>query len=168
MTHATRDFIWIMRIFAFIYLVGALVFFFMPEETFYLINVGPRVFKLFEEIPMPSERFWVTLSSSMMAMLFYISAYSSIYPKIKGFVFVHIIAKATSVAGFTYLFLRHKHYFAYLVGAIADSLVIVVVLGFFLRSLASREPVVAVTEEDAAGLGEPHNGGMTDSGEPRI
>jgi capsular polysaccharide export protein len=39
-----------MRIFAFVYLVGAVSFFFMPEETFYLINVGPKVFKAFEDV----------------------------------------------------------------------------------------------------------------------
>lgn len=127
-----------MRIFAFIYAVGAVLFFFMPEETFYLINVGPKVFKAFEEIPIPSERFWVTLSTAMMMMLVTTSLYSSFYPKIKGFVVIHLASKATSVAGYSYLFLKQKHYFAYLLGAATDSFIILIVVVFFLRSLVQK------------------------------
>ncbi|MBI3543873.1 MAG: hypothetical protein HY075_11425 [Deltaproteobacteria bacterium] len=150
MTHATRDFVWVMRIYAVIYFVGALLFFFMPEEIFYLINVGPRVFKIYDEIPMPSEHFWVALSTSMMMMLCFASVYSSVYPKIKGFIGIHMVSKITSVIGFTYLFLHGpQHGFAYLFGAITDSSVIVVVLGFYLRSVTSRGEVPSITEEPA-------------------
>src|SRR5579859_5573702 len=100
MDSRTRHFIWVMRIFSFIYLIGALLFFFMPEEIFYLINVGPKVFKAFEEIPIPSEHFWVVLTTSMMAMLALCSLLSSIYPAVKGYVFIHLESKAVSVAGF--------------------------------------------------------------------
>ena len=113
----------------------------MPEELFYLINVGPRVFKAFQEIPMPSERFWVALSTSMTMMLSVTSFYSSLYPKIKGFVLIHIVSKVVSVAGFIYLFLRHAPYFAYILGAVVDSGVILIVGGFYLRALAKRENI---------------------------
>ena len=137
-----------MRVFTFVYVMVSLCFFFMPEELFYLINIGPKVFKTFEEIPIPSERFWVALSAAMTAMLATTSFYSSLYPRLKGFVMIHLVSKAVSVVGFGYLFLRHKPYFAYLTGAVVDSGVIFIVVGFFLRSLASNHsPVV----ENAAG-----------------
>jgi hypothetical protein len=125
-----------MRIYALIYLVGAFLFFFMPEETFYLINVGPRVFKLAEEIPAPSERFWVVLSTSMMIMLFFAAVYSSMFPYVKGFVAIHLLSKATSVAGFLYCFFQ-KRYFAYGIGAACDGSIFLIVLLFYLRSAAS-------------------------------
>ncbi len=141
MTHATRDFVWVMRIFTFIYFIGAIGFFFLPEETFYLINIGPRVFKFWEEIPMPSEHFWVTLSTSMMMMLMVTSWCSSIYPKMKSYLLIHMVSKFTSISGFLFLFVRDRHYFAYGYGALTDSLVVLIVLGFFLRSLASGEAI---------------------------
>ena len=81
MTHSTRDFVWVMRIHA-PDLSGrrSASFFFMPDETFYLINVGPRVLNIAEPIPMSSERFWLVLATSMMMMLFFASLYSSLYP----------------------------------------------------------------------------------------
>lgn len=138
MTHATRDFVWVMRIYTVIYLVGAVLFFFMSEEVFYLINVGPKVLKIGTEIPMPSEHFWIVLATSMMMMLCFCSLYSSLYPEIKGFVAVHILSKSTSVAGFTYLYTKEPHAFAYALGAVTDASVLFTVLGFYLRSLASR------------------------------
>ena len=145
MTHATRDFVWVMRIYALTYLVCAGLFFFMPEETFYLINVGPRVFKIGQEIPMPSEHFWIVLSTSMMMMLFFASAYTSAYPAIKGMVWIHLLSKVTSVSGFIYLYL-HQNYFAYLLGAAVDGSIVLVVLAFFLRSITSREPIHSLAE----------------------
>ncbi|MEW6058033.1 MAG: hypothetical protein AB1540_15610, partial [Bdellovibrionota bacterium] len=84
-----QQFIWVMRIFTFVYSVGGLFFFFMPEEFFYLINIGPRVFKTFEEIPMPSERFWGVLAAGMMSMLAALSFYSSLYPRVKSYILMH-------------------------------------------------------------------------------
>ncbi|MBI3557588.1 MAG: hypothetical protein HY074_15110 [Deltaproteobacteria bacterium] len=130
-----------MRIFTFIYFIGAIGFFFLPEETFYLVNIGPRVFKFWEEIPMPSEHFWVTLSTSMMMMLMTTSFYSSLYPKMKGYLLMHMISKVTSISGFIFLFLHDRHYFAYAYGALTDSLVVLIVMGFYLRSFASGEVI---------------------------
>ena len=141
MTPATKQFVWVMRIFAFIYVLVSLFFFFMPEQLFYLINIGPKVFSAFEEIPMPSERFWVALSAAMTAMLAVTSFYSSLYPGIKGFVMIHLVSKVVSVAGFSYLFLSHKPYFAYIIGSVVDSGVILIVAGFYLRSLANGQSV---------------------------
>lgn len=137
-TPATRQFVWVMRIFTFIYINISFLFFFMPEETFYLINIGPKVFKAYQEIPAPSEHFWVALSTAMTAMLAVTSFYSSLYPKLKGFVLIHLVSKAVSVAGFTFLFLRDQPYFAYLIGAVVDGGVIFIVTFFYLRSLSKK------------------------------
>lgn len=137
MTQATKQFVWVMRIFTFVYIIVASTFFFMPDELFYLINVGPKVFKAFQEIPVPTERFWSVLATAMVAMLSVTSFYSSLYPKQKGFVLIHLVSKTVSVAGLSYMFLRHQPYFAYLFGAVVDSSVILIVAGFYLRSLAS-------------------------------
>ena len=158
MTHATRDFVWVMRIFTFIYFIFAIGFFLMPEETFYMINIGPRVFRVWEEIPMPSEHFWVVLSTSMMMMLTVTSFCSSLYPKMKGYMVIHMISKVTSVSGFIFMFLHDRPYFAYAYGALTDSIVILIVLGFFLRSLASGqviETAAAQASESAATTATP-------------
>lgn len=127
-----------MRILAFIYLAVGLLFFFRPEETFYLLNIGPKVFHTYEEIPNPSEHFWVVLTTSMMAMLVVVSLYSSVYPKIFGFTLAHLVSKGISTAGFLFLFLNQKPYFAYLAGVATDGLIFVLVLGFYIRSAASK------------------------------
>ena len=90
---------------------------------------------------MPSEHFWVVLSTSMMMMLTVTSFCSSLYPKMKGYMVIHTVSKVTSVSGFLFLFFRDRPYFAYAYGALTDSIVILIVLGFFLRSKASGEVI---------------------------
>src|SRR5689334_10502659 len=77
---SSATYVWAMRVFAVVYSIVGLLFFFMPDETFYLINIGPKVFKVLEEVPVSPERFWLVLSTSMMAMLVVTSLYSSFYP----------------------------------------------------------------------------------------
>lgn len=135
-----------MKIFAFVYFAVGLLFFFMPEETFYLINIGPKVFKIFEEIPPPSEHFWIVLTTSMMAMLSAVSLLASMNPRVKGFVMIHLLSKGVSVAGFLYCFFKYEPYFAYLVGAITDLSIFILVAVLHLRTL-SEGPFV---KENAA------------------
>ena len=133
---ALNQFVWVMRIYVFVYIVGTILFFFMPEELFYLINIGPKVFKMFEEIPQPSEHFWIVLTTSMLVMLCALSWFSSRSPETKSFVFIHLLSKGTSVAGFLYVFFKHKPYFAYLIGAVCDASIFLTILGFYLRAMA--------------------------------
>jgi hypothetical protein len=139
MSNAARQFVWVMRIYAFIYLVGAVIFLFRPDIVLYLINAVPKGFSSLKEIPLPSERFWSVLATSMMVMLCLLSIYASLYPKVRSYVFVHLAAKMTSVAGFSFMYIAEQPYFAYLFGAIVDGLVILTIGAFYLRSLASRE-----------------------------
>ena len=143
MTQGKRQFVWVMRIFAFMYFVTAVLFFFMPDEVFYMINIGPKVFKTFEEIPMASEHFWLALATSMMVMLIVTAIFSSLYPEVKGYVVIHLASKLTSVAGFLYFFIKHHHYSAYLTGAVTDAVIFVLVAGFYLRSLVQAPAATA-------------------------
>ncbi len=117
-------YVWAMRFFALLYLLVGLGFFFFPNEVFYLINVGPKVFKLTEAVPDPTERFWLVLATSMMAMLAAVSLLAS----------VHLVSKICSTAGFAYQFLHHQNYFAYVLGILTDGPIALIVLWLALRT----------------------------------
>lgn len=134
-SNATQYLVWAMKVFAFMYFVVGLLFFFMPEETFYLINIGPKVFGTFQEIPVPVERFWLVLATSMMAMLSLTALLSSQNPHVKGYLLLHMLSKSVSVAGFLYSFIRFQKYFAYLVGAVTDFSILVLVAVLYLKTL---------------------------------
>jgi hypothetical protein len=144
MSPATRQFVWVMRAFVVIYLVVGGLFFFKPDFIFDLLNIAPRNFSFYTEIPQSSERFWLVLTASMMAMLCLLSLFSSFDPRNKAYVAVHLLSKTVSVLAFSYLFLREQTYFAYLVGAITDTWVALVVGGFFVRSLLSKQAAAEV------------------------
>lgn len=113
-------YVWSMRVLGVIYALGAISFFFFPDEVFYLLNNGPNVFKLGLVIPPSVEHFWLVLASSMMAMLAALSFLAAESPRIKGYALVHVLSKTVSTAGFIYSYLHHQHYFAYAVGALVD------------------------------------------------
>lgn len=138
-----RQFVWVMRFFSLIYLGVGSLFFFKPVFIFDLINIGPKNLKLFLEVPYSSESFWLVLTASMMAMLCLLSICSSLYPKSKSYIFIHLVSKTVSVTGFIYCFFTQTQYFAYLVGAVTDTWVALVVGLFFLRSFFSAPPLEA-------------------------
>lgn len=123
-----------MRGFAVVYLVLGLAFFFYSERLFYLMNTGPNVFGFFEPIALPVEKFWLVLALSMMVMLSLISFFSSIQPRNLYFLFLHLASKATSVAGFLYLFFVEQKAFAYASGALVDLSVFLIVFFIFLTT----------------------------------
>lgn len=114
------QYIWLMRLLGLIYLGGGLLFFFFPSQIFYAINIIARIVPVVEAVPESSEFFWLVLATSMMLMLSFLSFLSSAYPDIKGYAGVHILSKLASSAGFLYLFLTHKKYFAYALGIATD------------------------------------------------
>lgn len=128
-----------MRILGLGYLGAGLAFFFFPSEVFYLINVGPKVFKMFQDIPEPSEHFWLSLTFSMMMMLTLIAVYSSFQPKNRALILVHLLSKLTSTAAFIYCFFKNAKLFAYIAGAVLDGGIFLLVLVFFIRMLAASE-----------------------------
>lgn len=102
------------------YALVALVFIFFPNELIYLLNVGPKVFKVTEAIPELQEFFWSLLAGAMMAMLSVLCFLSAETPQVRGYFLVHLLANTICILGFITLFMNHQRYFAYLVGAVMD------------------------------------------------
>jgi hypothetical protein len=123
----------IMRFLGVIYALGALAFFFFPQQLFYLINVGPKVFSVTEAIPDSVERFWLVLATSMMAMLSALSFLSAESPGTRGYALVHLLSKVVSSVGFIYVFLNDKTYFAYLLGIVTDLSIALVLVWSMVR-----------------------------------
>ncbi len=121
-------FVWTMRILGLLYAAFAVFLFLFPTEYFYLVNVGPKVFKLTEAIPDPVEKFFIVFATSSFAMLAGLSWFSATYPFIRGFVIVHLLAKVVTCYGFVYLFMNEQRYFAYATGAAIDFLIGLLVL----------------------------------------
>jgi hypothetical protein len=127
LSRVTR-FVWTMRILGLFYVAFAVFIFLFPNEFFYLVNVGPKVFKVTEAIPDPAEKFFVVLATSSFAMLAALSWFSATYPFIRGFVVVHLLAKIVTCYGFIHLFMTEQRYFAYATGATIDLLIGLLVL----------------------------------------
>jgi hypothetical protein len=131
---AVSQYAWTMRVLAVVYALGALLFFFFPNEIFYLINVGPKVFKITEAMPDSVEHFWLVLATSMMAMLSALSLLAAESPRIHGYALVHILSKTVSTAGFVYCFAAGPRYFGYLVGIATDLPLAVLVTVLHVRA----------------------------------
>jgi len=109
-----------MRVLGLMYAFGALLFFFLPEAVFYLLNFLPKFFSVMEEIPASSEYFWLPLASSMMVMLTILAFGAASDPSNRMLAWVHIASKLCSSGGYLFYFLFRAHLFAYLVGVITD------------------------------------------------
>lgn len=121
------------RILGIIYVLMAFAFFFFPSELIYLVNVGPRVFRITEAIPDPNENLWNVLASALCATLASLSFLAAENPKIRGYALTHLLSRAVSTAGFLYCFANIKPYFAYLLGAISDGALFLLVAWLALR-----------------------------------
>jgi len=128
----------IMRIFTLVYLVGAALFFFLPQKIFLILNFIPTTFGVLQPIPESSEHFWLILAVSMMTMLAALSLLSSLSPQIHGYAFVHILSKLVSSGCFLFLFLKTIPYFAYLAGIIVDFPIAILVFWITMRIMISK------------------------------
>lgn len=133
-TAILKRFKWFLKTMGTLYAFLALVFFFFPAEVFYLINVGPKVFKITESIPDSSEKFWLVLATSMMGMLSALSFLAAESPLLRGYTLTHILSKVISVAGFFYLFINDHRYFGYLLGMITDIPIALVLIWYLVRT----------------------------------
>jgi hypothetical protein len=124
---ATRTFTTVMKIYTGIYIVVGIFFFVFHAELAQLLMMQPA-----------PNRFWVTLTVSMMAMLAYVAWQSSQRPRERAFVHVHLLSKTVSVAGFLLSFVLDPAVWAYLVGAVTDFSIILVVLFFYRRMNAAQ------------------------------
>ncbi|MCM2322180.1 MAG: hypothetical protein NDJ90_02855 [Oligoflexia bacterium] len=129
-----HHFPWSMRFLGVFYAAAALVFVLYPTELLYLLNVGPKVFNVTEALAEPTDRFWIVIAASSMAMLSALSFFAAESPKIRGYSLVHLLAKTVTMTGFAAMFIHDKRYFAYLVGAVVDAIIVFLVL----RSLIGK------------------------------
>ncbi|MCM2277286.1 MAG: hypothetical protein NDJ89_04365 [Oligoflexia bacterium] len=123
-----------MRLLGVAYALGAVVFVFYPTQLVYLLNVGPKAFNFTEAIPDPAEHFWIVIAAASMAMLSALSFFSAESPKVRGYFLVHLLAKVVTFAGYLYMFLNEKPYFAYLLGIMTDLLIVAIVLRAMIGS----------------------------------
>lgn len=134
----------ILRGYGVIYCIGAIIFFFAPELLITLLNGVGEAIGIARSMPVPQERFWVVLSTAMMVMLVGVSFAAAGKPRERAYVYLHIAAKLTSTAGYLYLFLLHHAYFTYLVGAITDLPIAIIVY------VTARQAWAALESEGAS------------------
>ncbi len=126
-----------MELLAFVYLVGALFFFFIPDGVNYILNFLPIFFKILQPLPEKNtDLFWLPLVASLMFVLAYIAYKSSRDPDNKTLINIHIASKFISSIGYFYLFFLHAFIFGYLVGGILDLAICIYVL--FLKFKLQR------------------------------
>ncbi len=137
-----KQYIWILRTFAFIYIMVGAVFFLIPDTLLETINSAGQMIAMSNNTfthwiggpsPLPNERFYVVLTTAMMAMLTVTAFLGSLNPKTTGYLFIHLTSKAVSICGFFYYFFE-KQQFPYLVGALTDAWVFLVIALFYLRT----------------------------------
>lgn len=146
---ALTQYIWLLRFFAFNYLVVGAIFFFKAAFLMNVINGGARLIGVVypgltgifgAESPLSVENFYPVLSTAMMVMLFATALLSSFHPSVKGYLTIHCLSKFSSIGGFIFWFLHLKE-FPYLFGAITDAFVVFTILAFYFRTLGSTADV---------------------------
>lgn len=133
-------YVWTMRGLAALYGVMAMVFFFFPAELVYLVNVGPKVFKLTEALPDIADRFWTVMSATAAVTLCALALFAAESPRIRGYALIQILAKVFTAAGFLTMYLQHARLFAYLVGLVSEALLALLTLWVMIGAgKASKE-----------------------------
>ncbi len=143
------QYVFCMRVLGVMYACGALLFFFLSDAVFYIVNFAPKFLKVFEVIPASSEQFWLPLATSMMVMLTFLAFSAAADPHNRPLAWVHVLSKICSSAGYAFLFLTKAHYFAYLVGVITDFPIFLFVLWLTLRcgrALTRKAPAAPAAE----------------------
>jgi hypothetical protein len=112
---------WAMIFFATVFFVVDLIFLFFTEELFTIINQLGEMVKINKPIEMPSEKFYLILTNSMMLGITYISARIAMNAKenINLLVVLMLIKLISSITGLILFFLPEGN-FGYLIIFIAD------------------------------------------------
>lgn len=140
---ASRQYIWILRLFSISYVVVGAIFLFESIRLIEIMNEGAQLLSTLHPhlaslmgapMPLPAEKFYVVLTTAMMVMLATTAILGSRSPSNKGYFLIHILSKVTSIIGFVAFFLQFKQ-FPYAIGAIVDSWVLLVISVFFLRAV---------------------------------
>ena len=127
-TQNVAQFAAVMKFFCVLYAVGGILFYAFHSLMTQLM-----------QMPGSQDHFWVTLATSMMAMLSYLSWLSAKHPHEKTYVQVHMLSKTVSVTGFLLGFLLDHGLWGFLLSAVTDFAVIVIVLFFYRRANAAVE-----------------------------
>ena len=89
----------------------------------------------FPLMPLSTEKFWLTLTGSMMLMLVALCVYAAVDPaRYSAMVVVVLLSKAFSTSQYLFYFVKEKRYFGYIVGVLTDGPLFLVTLYFFVRA----------------------------------
>lgn len=120
-----------------LYAVGGLSF--LLGQNLLLENINRASSLLFKDrfplMPLSTEKFWLTLTNSMMLMLVILCAFAAVDPvRYRAMVLVVLASKLFSSSQYLFYFIKEKKYFGYLVGLFTDGPLFLVTLYFFVRA----------------------------------
>ena len=112
---------------------------FLLGQNLLLENINRISSLLFKDrfplMPLSTEKFWLTLTGSMMLMLVVLCTYAAADPvRYSAMVVVILFSKAFSSCQYFYYFHKEKRYFGYLVGLLTDGPLFLITLFFFIRA----------------------------------
>ncbi len=110
----------------------SIMFFYRPAEFLYLLNVGPKVFRAFIEVPINEDKFWITFASQYHLLLGLLLLFANFKSNYNLILFLVFISKILTSMSLFYLFNTHTHYFAYIAGGIHELFISILLLALFL------------------------------------
>ena len=125
---------------AVIYFFAGAIFFLFPHELASGINFALALVPALARLPQmagPDEKFWLTLTFSMMMMLVFICLQNANRPRDYAWAHIHLLSKGLSTLGFIFSLVFLEHYGAYLVGAITDGALFVFVAYLYYKLKSS-------------------------------
>ena len=135
LTKAERNLKIVCGILGIVFLGAEMVFLFLPEQLFEVINTLSSAVSDLPVAPYSTEKFWASLTNAMMLMIVYISF--AVYQDVKkniNMVPILILGKfVSSVSGVLY-FLVSSRYFAHLTVFITDFPIFLIVLYFYRQA----------------------------------
>jgi uncharacterized protein (DUF362 family) len=136
MTREEKNLRTFIRISGITYFILGLTFAFVPELVLKMLNLFSRILTPgLEEIPISVERFWLTMTFSMMmtiTALCFIAQHN--VRKNRGYIIPLLIAKFTSALSALCFFIFSARYFAYLSIFIVDSTIFWLTLSFYIQA----------------------------------
>lgn len=133
----------LMQFWTLLFLSGGLLFLFLGDHVIRFSNmISARLFPSLPLSPIPTERFWTSLTVSMMATItaicYYIQKDILRNIHLTSFILISKFVSTMTLLGFYFL---SAHYFSYLVGSVfCDGIIFVITFIFYRRALMSRVP----------------------------
>jgi len=118
-----------------VYALAGAAFVFATEPLFRLLNtLGHLLLPGSPALALPSERFWLVLTTSLMVTLVYLSwKAGSDIRRNQSALFAILLSKATSTVVFLLVYLSSDHAFAYLAGAGIDGAIFLIHMVLYRR-----------------------------------